>query len=343
MSKNHKNIKTYSVGFDVGPGEESTKYNVDLNIARRTASLYQTDHHEILLSSDDALASFEEVVWHMDEPISNPTAWALFALSKATKPSATVVLCGDGGDELFGGYERYRLSYAATWYQRFVPRPVASLLGRMSAPLRKLAKNSWLDRYLQFMSQKESPVKKLLNPRVYDAEATGKFLQKYVIGHNFEEVLLETDRQTWLVDFALMLSDTMSMAHGVEVRVPFLDREVVEYAMSIPARDKLSLFKTKKLLKAAFARRIPEYLLKQPKRGFFTPGAKWLRHEGFLKLARKVLSPEYVPATKDLFDWAEVEKIFANHVDKSEYNLSLVWAMITFQVWARRYNVTVKK
>jgi asparagine synthetase B (glutamine-hydrolysing) len=115
MSRTHKNIKTYSVGFDVGLGEDSTKYNVDMNIARTTAALYGTDHHEIFLSSADALASFEEVVWHMDEPISNPTAWALFALSKATKASATVVLSGDGGDELFGGYEiRFHRRLCAT-------------------------------------------------------------------------------------------------------------------------------------------------------------------------------------------------------------------------------------
>jgi asparagine synthase (glutamine-hydrolysing) len=341
MSRTHKNIKTYSVGFDVGLGEDSTKYNVDMNIARTTAALYGTDHHEIFLSSADALASFEEVVWHMDEPISNPTAWALFALSKATKASATVVLSGDGGDELFGGYERYRLGYAASLYQKLVPAFITRLMVPLSDALGKLAQDTWIERYAQFMFQKEDPLKRILSERLYDSSVTRDFFSRYMKGNNFEEALLETDRKTWLVDFALMLSDTMSMAHGVEVRVPFLDREVVEYALSIPVRDKLSLITTKKLLKCAFARRIPGYLFKQPKRGFFTPAAKWLRHEGFVTMARAVLSPEYVPATRELFNWDEVLTMFEKHVGKRGYNLSLIWALLTFQVWARRYKVEV--
>lgn len=341
MSRNHKNIKTYSVGFEVGEGEEGAKYNADLLIARKTAALYKTDHHEVMLSSDDALASFEEVVWHMDEPISNPTALALFALSKRSKPTATVVLSGDGGDELFGGYERYRLSYAASVYQRILPRFILKALAPVSSAFKKLAQDIWTDRYAQFMFQKEDPISHILNHDVYDAKVTQDFFIAYMKGNNFEEVLLETDRKTWLVDFALMLSDTMSMAHGVEVRVPFLDKEVVEYAQSIPARGKLSLFTTKKLLRQAFAKRIPAWVLNQPKRGFFTPGAKWLRHPGFLKMARTILSPEYVPATKTLFNWPEVRMMLEHHVDKSEYNLSLVWALMTFQVWAKRYKVSV--
>lgn len=306
MSRSHSNIQTYSVGFDVGAGEERSKYNADMLIARKTAALYKTDHHEIMLSSDNALASFEEVVWHMDEPISNPTALALFALSKTTKPTATVVLSGDGGDELFGGYERYCLSYAASMYQKVMPRFLAKALAPLSSSLKKLAQDSWVGRYAQFMFQKEKPIARILSSDAYDAKATLDFFASRMKGNNFEEVLMETDRTTWLVDFALMLSDTMSMAHGVEVRVPLLDKEVVEYAQSIPARDKLSLFTTKKLLRHAFARRIPSYVLNQPKRGFFTPGAKWLRHEGFLKMARVILSSEYSPATKPLFNWPEV-------------------------------------
>lgn len=341
MSRTHSNIKTYSVGFDVGPEEDGEKYNRDLHIAHTTAARYGTDHHEIILSSADALASFVEVIWHMDEPISNPTAWALFALSKATAASATVVLSGDGGDELFGGYERYRLGYAASLYQSIFPALITQMLAPLSSSLGKLAKRLWIERYAQFMFQKDEPVRRILKPTVFDSHITTALFSKHMAGKNFEEVLMETDRTTWLVDFALMLSDTMSMAHGVEVRVPFLDREVVEYALSIPARDKLSLFNTKKFLKAAFAKRIPAYLLKQPKRGFFTPGAKWLRHPGFLTLARKVLSPDYAPATSGLFDWDEVKSMLDKHVDKSTYNLSLLWALMTVQVWMKRYSVTM--
>jgi len=346
MAKKHSQIKTYSVGFDPGPGEDSTKYNHDFNLARRTAEHYKTDHHEVLLSSDEARESFEQVIWNMDEPIANPTAWALFALSKKTRESAVVVLCGDGGDELFGGYERYRLSYAASLYQ-ILPAFMTNALARLSSALTtssiltKLAKRPWIERYAQFLFQKEELLKRFLSAKVYDRNVTRNFFQPFMKGRNFEEVIMETDRKTWLVDFALMLTDTMAMAHGVEGRVPLLDRDVVEYALSIPARKKLSLWKTKKLLKAAFHSRLPAYLFNQPKRGFFTPAAKWLRHPEFLAMAKEVLSPDYCLQTKDLFNWAEIEAIFAKHVDKSGYNLSIIWALLTFQVWAKRFEVVV--
>jgi asparagine synthase (glutamine-hydrolysing) len=344
MSRKHHKIKTYSVGFDLGSGEDSTKYNHDFNLARQTAAFYKTDHHEVMLSSDEVRESFEQVIWNMDEPIANPTAWALFALSKKTRESAVVVLCGDGGDELFGGYERYRLSYAASLYQ-ILPAFVTNLLARLyftltkSTTLAKLATRSWIDRYAQFLFQKDDAVSRVLAPQVFNKNLTRDFFGRYMHGHTFEEVIMETDRKTWLVDFALMLTDTMAMSHGVEGRVPLLDREVVEYALSIPARKKLSLWNTKKLLKAAFRSRLPAYLFNQPKRGFFTPAAKWLRHPEFKKMAEDILSPDYCLQTKDLFNWPEIRVLLAQHVDKTVYNLSIIWALLTFQVWAKRFDV----
>lgn len=340
MSKKHSNIKTFSVGFDPGKGEDASKYNHDFDIARKTASIYKTDHHEVLLSSEEALKTFEDVVWYMDEPISNPTAWALFALSSKTKKDATVVLCGDGGDELFGGYERYRLSYIASVYQ-LLPNFITNTLSFLSGKFNKLGTRRWIDRYTQFMFQKDNIVGRILSKTIYSSNVTKEYFSKYMKGNNFDEVLMETDRKTWLVDFALMLSDTMSMAHGVEARVPFLDKEIVEYALSIPAGKKLSLFNTKKLLKKAFSKRIPKYLLNQPKRGFFTPAAKWLRNSEFLKMTHNVLSSEYNVNTKDLFNWNEISIILNKHTDKSKYNLSIIWALITFQIWAKRYEVKI--
>ncbi len=339
MSKKHSKIKTYSVGFALGEGEEAAKYNKDIDLARETAKRYGTDHHEILISSKDVMESLEKVIYHMDEPISNPTACALFALSKATKPSATVVLCGDGGDELFGGYERYRLSYMASFYH-LLPKSFTHFLGSKSSTLQKLSKRLWIDRFSQFMFQKDDKLfDKIFTRGSFDKDATRDFMNQYMKGTNFEETFMDTDRKTWLVDFALMLSDTMSMSHGVETRVPFLDREVIEYSQSIPTHKKLSFFTNKKLLKKAFRNDLPEYLFTQPKRGFFTPAAKWLRHKDFLEMSRTILSPQYAPGTAHLFDFKEIEVMLDNHVNKKGYNLSVIWALITFQIWSKLYNV----
>lgn len=339
MSKKHSKIKTYSVGFALGEGEEATKYNKDIDLARETAKRYGTDHHEVFISSKDVMESLEKVIYHMDEPISNPTACALFALSKATKPSATVVLCGDGGDELFGGYERYRLSYIVSFYH-LLPKFITHFLGSKSGTFQKLSKRLWIDRFSQFMFQKDDALfNKILTKNSFDPTITTQFMSKYMNGSNFEEVMMNTDRKTWLVDFSLMLSDTMAMAHSVEARVPFLDREVIAYAQSIPLHKKLSFFTNKKLLKKAFRNELPDYLFKQPKRGFFTPAAKWLRHKDFLEMTRKILSPDYAPGTSELFDFKEIEIMLDNHVNKKGYNLSVIWALITFQIWSKLYNV----
>ncbi len=338
MSRKHKNIKTFSVGFTLSDGEDAGKYNKDLDLARETAKRYNTDHHEISISSKDVMESLEKVIYHMDEPISNATACALFALSKETKKYVTVVLCGDGGDELFGGYDRYRLSYIASMYQ-ILPSHVTKLLAKINSRFAKISKREWIDRYTQFLFQKTDMFEKVIKPQYFDNKVTGDCLGKYLVGRNFEEAIMETDRRVWLVDFALMLSDTMSMAHGLEARVPFLDKEVVSYASSIPAHRKLSFFTNKKLLKSAFKNTLPEYLFKQPKRGFFTPAAKWLRHPEFLAMTRNILSAEYAPGTSGVFDWVEINKMLDDHVSKKKYNLNTIWALITFQIWSKLYDV----
>jgi asparagine synthase (glutamine-hydrolysing) len=338
MSRKHKNIKTFSVGFTLSGGEDAGKYNKDLDLARETAKRYNTDHHEISISSKDVMESLEKVIYHMDEPISNATACALFALSKETKKYVTVVLCGDGGDELFGGYDRYRLSYIASMYQ-ILPLPVTNLLAKVNARFAKISKRDRIDRYTQFLFQKTDMFEKVIKPQYFDDKVTRDYLSKYLVGRNFEEAIMETDRKVWLVDFALMLSDTMSMAHGLEARVPFLDKEVVSYASSIPAHKKLSFFTNKKLLKSAFKNTLPEYLFKQPKRGFFTPAAKWLRHPEFLAMTRNILSAEYAPGTSGIFDWVEINKMLDDHVSKKKYNLNTIWALITFQIWSKLYDV----
>jgi len=274
----------------------------------------------------------------MDEPISNATSCALYALSKETTKHAKVVLCGDGGDELFGGYDRYRMSYMVSLYQ-MLPAFITEHLAKCSNLLNKMSKRKWIDRYSQFLFQKEYLYEGVIKPEFLNKDITKNHFQQYMVGPNFEHAIMETDRKVWLVDFALMLSDTMSMANGVEVRVPFLDKEVVEYVLSIPARKKLSFFTNKKLLKSAFKNTLPSYLFKQPKRGFFTPAAKWLRHPEFLAKTRSILSPTYAPGTADVFDWEEINKVLEDHVNKKKYNLNTIWALLTFQIWSKLYQV----
>lgn len=338
------NIDTFSVGFELSDSEEGEKFNADFNLARKTATYYGTNHHEVLVSPKDVPDLLEETVWHTDEPISNPTAIAMMKLAGFAKQKVDVVLGGDGGDELFGGYERYRLSLLARYYQK-TPTIVRDILNSKER-FRKLNTSPGIDRFTLFMFQKDHILKRVINKDILDLHISKKFFEDTYFAtqsqsQKFEDTLMEVDRKSWLVDYALMLGDKMSMSHGLEQRVPLLDKELVEFAATIPLTYKVSPFNTKIILKEAFKNRIPDYLFKQPKRGWFSPGAKWLRHPEVYQMAEAILSEDYCRETRHIFNWAEIKNILKDHREKREYNVTIIWAMLTFQVWAKRFNVKI--
>ncbi|HYF10377.1 MAG TPA: asparagine synthase (glutamine-hydrolyzing) [Candidatus Paceibacterota bacterium] len=333
-------IDTFSVGFALAPEEQAEKFNADFELARRTAAHYGTNHHEVLLSAEDAVALLEPAIRHLGQPIANATILPMFALARFTKDKATVVLGGDGGDELFGGYERYRLSRAASLYQWYVPGFLRSLLS-VHPTFAKLAVPAGAQRMEFFMAEKEKAVRRFLSPDV-DLSVGEVFAPHLSHGAaEFEDAFMEADRKTWLVDEALAMSDSMSMSAGVETRPPLLDRDMIELSAHMPLSEKVSLGATKIAFKDAFRTRLPGYLFDQPKRGWFSPGAKWLRREPFKSFAREVLSEAYYPPTASLFNWPEISRMLDEHVTGEAYHLNQLWAVLTFQVWAKLYKVTL--
>jgi len=342
VSKVRNNIDTFSVGFELEEVEQKGKFNKDFELAGLTAKNYKTNHHEVLLSAEEVPELLEEAVWQMDEPISNPTALAMLKLAKFAKEKACVVLGGDGGDELFGGYERYRLSFIADIYQK-LPLFLRNRLN-FSEKFKKLNTLPGLDRFALFMFQKDKILERIINKKFLSLEITRDFFSKKYFSDNFgdsTERLMNTDRSSWLVDFSLMLSDKMSMRAALEARVPLLDRELVEFSLSIPLKYKVNLFNTKIILKEAFKGIIPNFLFNQPKRGWFSPGAKWLRRPEMQKMAESILSPEYYKETAALFNWEEINDIAINHKNGKKYNLNVIWAILTFQIWAKKYDIKI--
>ncbi len=347
----HPQIDTFSVGFELPIKEDMEKFNQDFYLARQTAAHYGAKHHEVMLGADDAVRLFEQAVWHLDEPISNPTIIPMLHLAGFAKEKVAVVLGGDGGDELFGGYERYRLSRIVSAYQR-LPALLRTMLevGR----LEKLNTPAGVDRFALFLFQKDEILRQVLTPQYVNENTRQFFDERYfkassfnpeqsrrISNEPFETHFMNVDRQSWLVDESLMRSDKMSMAAGLETRVPFLDKEVVEFAYGIPLNKKVSYRNTKIILKEAFAHRVPSFLLNQPKRGWFSPGAKWLRHPKMDALAQEMLSPSYYSETQSLFQWENLLPILKAHQEKSQYNFTVLWALLTFQSWARQYKIQV--
>lgn len=313
-------IKTFSVGFDIE--DPNNKFNADLKIARETSKFYNTEHHELIIKSEDILNNLERVVYHMDEPVSEPTQIATMLLAEYAKKEVVVVLGGDGGDELFGGYKRYYYSYFLDKYKfiRFFPFLKTKV-------------------YFKFMSQKEKEVGKILNKSVNNKKITQQYFKRNYFKNSkskYTNQFMLTDFKTWLVDESLMRSDKMAMANGLEERVPILDHQLVELSVKIPSRYKmLNKDQGKAIFIEAMKKYLPEHVLSsERKKVWMTPASQWLR-ENLNQRAKEILSPDYFPENKKYFNFDDVQKMFNDHIEKRKYNLNLIWALITFQIWSK--------
>jgi asparagine synthase (glutamine-hydrolysing) len=330
--KTHPKINTYSIGFTLGEGEEGEKFNADVELAKRTAEHFGATHHEFRLSSDDVLALFTDATRHLDEPIGNATALSQLYLARMVKPTATVVLTGDGGDELFGGYERYRMAHIADTYGGLIPAFLAQ--GKLEH-----VHLAGLDRFVQLMFQKDTEIRRVLTKGIQLPDTKALFADEFKGDIALD--LMNADEKHWLVDEALMRGDKMSMGASVEARVPFLDLEVRTLARSLPREYLVNPFATKRVLKEAFKDVLPKELLRQPKRGWFSPGAKWLRHRNFVAHAERALTPEYAPGVAALIDFTSARSMWQDHREKRAYHYTLLYALLAFQEWAREYKISI--
>jgi len=324
----NKNINTYSIGFDLSDEEESEKFNADALLAKKVSNHFGATHHEFFIKPENVLKLWRKAIFHLDEPIANATIASQIALSEEVSKSVIVTLTGDGGDEVFGGYPRYLLARRVLFLQKFIPKFLLRLLpGRF----KHLAAEDLEGLYTLFHFQKKKNLSKVL---VGDVRVP-KFFKEPVVD------LLQADRDTWLLGEALMRSDKLSMANGVESRAPLLDLELFEQVKNFPFEKQVELFETKVLLKKAFVQDLPEWLLKQPKRGWFSPGAKWLRSQSLQEEFKEILSPKFAPNVAGLFNWKEVEKMFYEHKEKKAYHATMLLAIIMFQLWAKEYKVSL--
>lgn len=349
-AKKSPKISTFSVAFE--KTEEEEKYNNDAMIAKRTAKLLGADHHELVLKAEDVIGNIKKSIYHMDEPISNHVQAVNMLLAEFAAKKAIVFLGGDGGDELFGGYERY---YYNNLIDRFQNYPsilqktaigIFKLLGKKGL-VRKLQSKKGVDRYLEFFAQKDELVESFLKND--DNKITPRIFLKFFEnpGSEFTSDFMRADVLSWLPNESLARSDKMSMAAGIEYRVPFLDIGLIEYADTIPTKWKLGTkgmnlwnigrkYEGKKILREAMLEYLPDFVLKQPKWGWFSPASKWIR--GPLKqFMKETLSKNYNKGTAEMFDFDEINKIFENHITKKKYALNTLWSIMTFQLWYKTF------
>jgi asparagine synthase (glutamine-hydrolysing) len=337
-------INTFSAGLNFASKELNELYNTDLILARQSAVLRGTHHHEITISEDDVLNTFESCVWHMDEPVANAVIISTYALAKLAKKHVAVVLDGSGGDELFGGYPRYLWARRMQYFQK-LPMQLRSVLANYWDGFKKLNTPSEIDRFALHMFQKNHQLEKVIHPSFYSDTGAhdffGTFFSERFQAHSYVDKLMIHDFEKWLVDESLLRSDKMSMAHGLETRVPLLDREVIALAHQIPAHHKTGLFQTKKILRRSFKKALPDYVVKLKKHGFFSPAAKIMRQPKIKEMMNICLDENYHEPLKDLFIWDTVKPMLRDHQNAVRNYDNILWTIFTFQIWAKRFNVTL--
>jgi asparagine synthase (glutamine-hydrolysing) len=341
-------IKTFSVGFDDGT------YN-ELPYARQAALHIGAQHHERVLEPDIASLA-EQLLCHMDEPLADFSIFPTYLVSQLAGGSVKVVLSGDGGDELFGGYDTYVAQYLDGFYRwlppwlrqtalpavmnRVPPRPEKKGLvntakrfvegGALPAPLQHT-------RWMIFLSQER---KAALYEQGLWASLDGTEASTLIESH-FRQVTSAlplarqqyVDIKTYLVDNILTKVDRMSMAVSIEARVPLLDHRIVEFAVNLPSHMKLRRGQTKVILRKAMADRLPKAVLHRPKQGFSIPLKHWLR--GPLRsLMTDLLSVESV-RHRGYFQPQCVADWMSEHLEGRADHSHRLWALMAFELWCQ--------
>jgi len=340
-------LKTFSVSFHGRSFDESRYF-------REVAQVYGTDHHEFDLNPDVELQSaIEDFAYYSDEPSADAGALPVWYLSRMSRRHVTVALSGEGADELFGGYLTYVADRLARPF-RLVP-----------ARLRRAARGA-LDRYLPVSDEKislEYKLKRWIEGSLLDPDEAHFFWNGTFSGEQRQEIwpgsnggglrrlvrelglpacgvldrYLAVDQNYYLADDILYKTDRMSMAHSLEVRPPFLDHRIVEFAAGLPERLKIRGMKQKFLLKELMRGKLPESVLSRKKTGFDIPTHDWFR--GVLRgMLMETLTPKAIAAT-GIFDVGGIQGLIRDHMERRVNIGYHLWGLLTLFLWMKRWKV----
>jgi asparagine synthase (glutamine-hydrolysing) len=336
-------VKTFSIGFDEPEFDE-------LEAARRVAQHFGTEHHEFVVKPD-GVAILDRLISHFDEPFADSSAIPTWYVSEMARRHVTVVLSGDGGDELFGGYDRYVPHPRVVAFDRYSPLALRGVAAMAAAGLPhgvrgknflrhvgRDAQGRYLDA-IRFFGADEKPA--LLTPDVRAALAGPD--PETVLARHFRRFahlpwasqMMRFDAETYLPEDVLTKVDRMSMAHSIESRVPLLDNEVIAFASALPSSMKIKNGRRKHVLKEVAATLLPPDILNRPKQGFGVPLGTWFRGNLRELFADTLLSPAALQ--RGYFQPAFVNRLVTEHLaGKRDHTLRL-WQLVVFERWNREY------
>ena len=349
-------VKTFSISFAESSFDESA-------YARGVAKFLGTDHHEERLSANLAANLVSEIGAWMDEPFSDPSLVPTYLLSRFTRKHVTVALGGDGGDELFAGYPMYAGLRWAEFYKRVPPSLRSAVIEPLIRLLPVKTKNLSFDyKALRFVTgAKYDPVTRhhvwfgsftpeeqteLLTPEALAASDGDIYAQARAIAEACDSDdpvtrMQSVDTRLYLAEDILTKVDRASMAVSLEVRAPFLDPRVAEFAASLPCNYKLHGHKTKYILKKAVKEMLPPFVTRRGKKGFGVPVAEWLK-EKLRPLARDLLSPERVRRA-GVFNPNYIARLQDEHERGVANHRKLLWTLLMFELWHESFVETPRR
>ena len=340
ISKGTKKVKTFSVGY------EEEKYS-ELPYAQDFSSVIGVQNIANKVSADEFFDAVPEIQYFMDEPLPNPSEIPLYFLAKNARKYVKVVLSGEGADELFGGYPMYLAGGHFDRYAHKVPRPVRKALGTVARHAPSFKGKNFLIRgamepYQRFMRANyvfQSAERQKYLKRPIATKLPEEYSKRY-----FDEVpnldeptqLQYVDMHTWMIYDILLKADRMSMANSLELRVPFLDRKMLELSTRIPTRYRAANETTKIALRGAAIKQLPERTANKKKLGFPVPLNDWLRED---KYYNKVKAAFQSDIAEKFFVTDELMKLLDDHKNGRALNMQKIWSFYTFIVWYEQFFV----
>jgi len=336
-------IRTFTIGY----GKEGQTYDERVP-ARVVAKIFGTEHTEIEMTSD-AILQLPKIIYYMDEPIADLASLPLFILFNEARKSVKVIITGEGGDELFGGYPRYVLNKIDAFLDRFPEKmrllfSIFAFIPFISQRNRRILKrlirripDIRLKNLLWVSNFNDTELRSLLRVPP-DGNPLEKLVKELDIGEfkTYLDEAMALDLRMWLVDDILMKVDKTSMANSVEARVPILDHRVVEFLSSLPSNFKIRGIRTKFLFKEVLKKVLPEEIIKRRKVAFRIPASEWLKRE-WLPLFKENLLDRPSSLLKEFFNMEYIKELFQNHISGVEDNSQKLFNLLCLDLWFKIY------
>lgn len=360
LAKRHKSdLQTFSIGYKDEPFFDETNY------ANAVAKKIGSNHHVFSLSNNDLYGNLNDILDYIDEPFADSSAIAVYLLSKYTKEHVTVALSGDGADEMFSGYNKHMAEFKARhpgikesmvkagypiW--KNLPKSRNSKITNINRQLHKFSLGSKLTnkaRYWKWASiineEKANYLLKeelIFNPQrlsdtAFEYKKRKEELLKNIRKEGDINDVLYTDMKMVLTNDMLRKVDMMSMANSLEVRTPFLDHRLVNFAFSLPVAFKINTDMKKKILQDAFRKELPEEIYKRPKHGFEVPLLSWFQNELRSKIENDLLDDDFIEE-QGIFNVSATKALKKELFSKNpEDTQATIWALIVFNTWWKKY------